>query len=48
VQGLVVAVMAERALGIASRWAPYLGFLPDSMDHMPVYWQVGGRWCWVA
>ncbi|KIY98017.1 hypothetical protein MNEG_9948 [Monoraphidium neglectum] len=39
VQGLVVAVMAERALGIASRWAPYLGFLPDSMDHMPVYWQ---------
>ena len=47
VQGLVVAVMAERALGPRSKWGPYLSFLPDSMDHMPVYWEVGtGREGW--
>ena len=39
VQGLVVAVMYERALGPRSRWGPYLDFLPPAMDHLPVYWQ---------
>ena len=43
VQGLVLAVMHERALGPHSRWAPYLAFLPECMDHMLVYWQVRGR-----
>lgn len=42
VQGLVLAVMYEKALGPKSRWGPYLAFLPDSMDHMPVYWTVSG------
>jgi hypothetical protein len=43
VQGLVLAVMHERALGPKSRWAPYLAFLPAAMGHMPVYWEVRGR-----
>ena len=42
VQGLVLGVMAERAAGAASRWAPYLDWLPESMEHLPVYWTVSG------
>ncbi|KAF8073173.1 SETD6 [Scenedesmus sp. PABB004] len=39
VQGLVLAVMAERRAGGASRWGPYLALLPDDMTHMPIYWE---------
>ena len=47
----VLAVMAEKAQGAASRWAPYLALLPDDMTHMPFYWTDGelvsgaGRCC---
>jgi SET domain-containing protein 6 len=38
VQGLIIAVMYEKALGATSAWAPYLAFLPADMSHMPLYW----------
>jgi hypothetical protein len=40
VQGLVLAVMYERALGSKSKWGPYLSFLPTDMTHMIMYWEV--------
>ncbi|KAL0042479.1 hypothetical protein WJX79_001169 [Trebouxia sp. C0005] len=36
--GLVVAVMAEKCLGMHSRWADYLGFLPKIISTLPIYW----------
>jgi hypothetical protein len=43
VQGLVLAVMAEKAAGKRSVWAPYLRFIPDDLSHMPMYWEVRSR-----
>jgi hypothetical protein len=40
VQGLILAVMHEKALGSGSRWGPYLAFLPSDMAHMLPYWSV--------
>lgn len=42
VQGLIIAVMYEKALGKKSRWEPYLSYLPSDMSHMPIYWTVSG------
>lgn len=42
VQGLIIAVMHEKALGKRSRWGPYLAFLPDDMTHMLPCWTVSG------
>ncbi|KAG2442960.1 hypothetical protein HXX76_003034 [Chlamydomonas incerta] len=39
VQGLILAVMVEKARGAGSRWAPYLALLPADMTHMPLYWK---------
>lgn len=36
--GLVAAVMIEKHLGDASKWAPYLSFLPDSFPGLPMNW----------
>jgi len=41
VQGLVLAVMHEKALGSKSKWGPYLSFLPQDLSHMIIYWTVG-------
>eukprot|EP00878_Enallax_costatus_P033761 GHUV01037316.1.p1 GENE.GHUV01037316.1~~GHUV01037316.1.p1 ORF type:complete len:137 (+),score=10.92 GHUV01037316.1:26-436(+) len=41
VQGLILAIMYEKALGKKSHWEPYLSFLPTDMSHMPIYWTVG-------
>eukprot|EP00884_Botryococcus_braunii_P011872 jgi/Botrbrau1/20686/Bobra.0058s0016.1 len=38
VLGLILAVMAEKALGPKSGWAPYLEFLPADVPGMPMYW----------
>lgn len=35
---LVLALMAERCAGEASRWAPYIAMLPACVDHMPHEW----------
>lgn len=43
VQGLVIGVMYEKALGPQSKWGPYLSFLPTDLSHMIIYWTVGGR-----
>jgi hypothetical protein len=40
-QGLILAVMRERARGATSRWAPYLDFLPPDLSHMPMCWPEG-------
>lgn len=40
VQGLILAVMAEKAAGKASTWAAYLDFIPDDLDHIPMFWKV--------
>lgn len=40
VQGLILAVMYEKALSSKSQWEPYLSFLPNDMSHMPIYWTV--------
>jgi hypothetical protein len=40
VQGLVLAVMVEKARGTKSSWGPYLAFLPADMTHMPLHWEV--------
>ncbi|KAF5826733.1 hypothetical protein DUNSADRAFT_2219 [Dunaliella salina] len=39
VQGLILAVMAERYKAKASRWREYLDFIPQDMTHMPMYWK---------
>lgn len=44
VQGLIIAVMYEKVRGKESRWAPYLGLIPDDMTHMPLYWKVQYGW----
>lgn len=38
VQGLILAVMVEKVKGGKSQWAPYLQLLPDSLDHLPLFW----------
>lgn len=38
VQGLIFAVMVEKRLGNASKWAPYLEVLPADVGHMPFTW----------
>eukprot|EP00891_Asterochloris_glomerata_P007744 jgi/Astpho2/7744/fgenesh1_pg.00116_%23_12_t len=38
VAGLVLAVMAERCLGTASRWDGYLSVLPSSLPGLPFLW----------
>ncbi|MEW5303238.1 MAG: hypothetical protein WDW36_005946 [Sanguina aurantia] len=39
VQGLILAVMHAKHLGPKSRWAGYLGFLPEDLTHMPMMWK---------
>eukprot|EP00983_Pelagomonas_calceolata_P090185 1157389-Pelagomonas_calceolata.AAC.7 len=43
VQGLILAVMAERYKAKASRWREYLDFIPQDMTHMPMFWKVGAQ-----
>eukprot|EP00775_Hariotina_reticulata_P011088 gene11088-11243_t len=39
VQGLILAVMVEKARGVKSQWGPYLAILPADMTHLPLYWE---------
>ncbi len=43
VQGLVLAVMAERAAGARSAWAAYVQWIPQDLSHMPMFWTVRRR-----
>ena len=40
---LVLAVLAEKLKGSASKWAPYLGFMPSNLQHLPFQWSVRRR-----
>ncbi|MEW5309690.1 MAG: hypothetical protein WDW38_001556 [Sanguina aurantia] len=48
VQGLILAVMHAKHLGPKSRWAGYLGFLPEDLTHMPMMWKVLEAWQQIA
>lgn len=43
-----MAVMHEKHLGLKSRWAGYLGFLPEDLTHMPMMWKVRATACLLA
>lgn len=43
-----MAVMHEKHLGPESRWAGYLGFLPEDLTHMPMMWKVRAIACLLA
>lgn len=38
VQGLIIAVMVEKAAGRRSEWWPYLSIIPEDMGHLPFMW----------